>query len=70
MNLNYETKDYTEAFLKFWPLVKETAELLREDFARDGASLICDNWVREADEIYLPAVNANKIKRYLYHAQV
>lgn len=70
LNLNYETKDYTEAFLKFWPLVKETAEQLREDFAREGASLICDNWVREADEIYLPAVNANKIRRILYHVHV
>ena len=70
LNLNYETKDYTESFLKFWPLVKQTAEALREDFVRDGASLICDNWIREADEIYLPAVNGNRIKRYLYHVHI
>ena len=32
---------------------------------RDGATRF-----READEIYLPAVNANAIRRYLYHTHI
>lgn len=70
LDLDYETTDYTAPFLKFWPLAKETAEALREDFIREDAALICDNWVREADEIYLPAIRANLISRYLYHVHV
>ena len=66
LNLHYEVKDYTEHFLRFWPRVKEVALALKEDYEREDASLICDNWIREADDIYLPAVNANEIVRYLY----
>ena len=51
-------------------LVKETAEALREDFSRDGAAFICNTWIRDADEVFLPAINANRIKRYLYHIHV
>ena len=69
LNLNFETHDYTESFLQFWPLAKKMAETLREDFVRDGAVFICDAWVMQA-EVFLRAINANEIKRYLYHIHV
>lgn len=70
LGLDYETKDYTESFLGFWPLAKVTAESLRQDFVRDGAEFICDNWIYWADTEYLPAIEADEIRRYLYHIRV
>ena len=70
LNLNYQTHDYTASFLNFWRLAKETAEALREDFAKDDAEFICDNWVDEANENFLPAIEANEIRRYLYHIRL
>jgi len=36
----------------------------------EGTELISDNWMREADEDYLPNVEAGQIKRYLYQIHV
>lgn len=69
LNLNFETHDYTASFFQFWPLAKKTAETLREDFVRDGAVFICDAWVMQA-KTFLRAINADEIKRYLYHIHV
>lgn len=70
LKLNYESKDYTASLLEFWPLARETAEALREDFVRDGADFIYDSWIKHADETFLPAINVNQIRRYLYHIHV
>ncbi|MGI9319083.1 MAG: class I SAM-dependent methyltransferase [bacterium] len=70
LNLNYDVTDYTDQFIKFWPLAKKTALALREDFAKEGTKLIYDNWIREADEDYLPALNANRLSRYMYKVGV
>ena len=70
LKLHYQAHDYTASLLKLWPLVKETAEALREDFIRDGAEFICETWLRDAEKTFLPAIEARRIKRYLYHVRV
>jgi SAM-dependent methyltransferase len=70
LNLRYDTVDYSDLFLKFWPRVKQTALSLRDEYVSEGTQLICDNWIREADEDYLPSLEAGHIKRYLYQIYV
>ncbi len=70
LKLRYDTVDYSDLFLKFWPRVKETALSLRDEYVSEGTELFCDNWIREADEYYLPSVKAGHIKRYLYQIYV
>ena len=70
LGLNYTTVDYTDLFLQFWPRVKKTALSLRENYLAEGTELICDNWIREADEDYLPSVEARLLRRYLYQISV
>lgn len=70
LNLRYETIDYSDLFLKFWPRVKQTALSLRDEYVSEGTQLICDNWIREADEDYLPSLEAGHIKRSLYQVQL
>lgn len=70
LGLSYATVDYTELFMKFWPIVKQTAQSLREDYLAEGTELICDNWIREANDDYLPHVEANLIRRYLYQVHI
>ena len=70
LGLDYDTVDYSESFLKFWPRAKETAQLLRKDFIAEGTELICANWIREADDDYLPGVEANLLRRYLYQVHI
>jgi ubiquinone/menaquinone biosynthesis C-methylase UbiE len=70
LKLRYDTVDYSDMFVKFWPRVKKTAFSLRDEYLAEGTELICDNWIREADEDYLPSVKAGHIKRYLYQIYV
>lgn len=70
LNLDYRAHDYTAGFRDFWPRVKEAAVALREDFENEGNGFICSNWIREADDEYLPAIEANEIRRYLYHVRL
>ncbi len=70
LNLDYQAHDYTAQFREFWPRVKESAVALREDFENEGNGFICQNWIREADDEYMPAIKANEIRRYLYHVRL
>jgi len=70
LNLRYDTVDYSDVFLDFWPRAKEAALSLRDDFVSEGAELICDNWIREANIDFLPSIEAGMIKRYLYQIYV
>lgn len=62
----FETTDYTDSVSQFWRLARETAETMREEFVREGTEMICDAWIHYADAIFLPAIEANRIRRYLY----
>jgi ubiquinone/menaquinone biosynthesis C-methylase UbiE len=66
LGLRYDTVDYSESFLNFWPRVRQTALELREEYVAESTQLICDNWIREANEDYLPSVESGRLRRYLY----
>ncbi len=70
LNLRYDTVDYSDVFLDFWPRAKKAALSLRDEYVSEGAELICDIWIREADEDFLPSIEAGIIKRYLYQIYV
>ena len=70
LKLEYEAYDFTDEFRDFWPRVKDAAVALRDEYEREGNAFICDNYIKEADTEYLPAIEANEIRRYLYIAKV
>ena len=66
LDMEFEAHDYTAMFRGFWPRAKATAVALRDQFDAEGNRFICENWIREADDEYLPALNAGELGRYLY----
>jgi len=70
LGLNYDVYDYTESFLGFWPKMKKVALELRDDFIAEGNEVIFDSFMLDADEDYLPAAEAGKLRRYLYIVSV
>lgn len=70
LKLDYRAHDCTARFREFWPRVKEAAVALCDDFENEGNGFICQNWLREADYDYLPAIEAHEIRRYLYHVHL
>ena len=70
LKLNYQSVDRTESFLDFWPRVKRVMTSMKEDFDKEGNEFIYHNWVREADEECLPAIQSGGMRRYLYHLGV
>jgi hypothetical protein len=43
---------------------------LKGDFESEGNGYICEHWLREANEEFLPALEANELRRYLYLVRV
>jgi len=70
LDLGYDAYDYTEKFLSFWPKLKEVALDLRDDFAAEDNEVIFDSFMLDADEDYLPAAKAGKLRRFLYVVSV
>jgi ubiquinone/menaquinone biosynthesis C-methylase UbiE len=70
LELSYQAIDYTASNAAFWRRVKEVGRDLREDFVAEGNAFISDNWLREADKEFLPAIEAGTIARYLYHVRL
>ena len=70
LKLRYDTVDYSNWFLDFWPRARKAAFSLRDEYVSEGAELICDIWIREADEDFLPGIEEGMIKRYLYQIYV
>ena len=66
LGLAYDVHDYTESFLLFWPKLKKVALELKDDFVAEGNEVIFDSFMLDADEDYLPAAGAGKLRRYLY----
>ncbi len=66
LGMDFEAHDYTSMFRGFWPRAKAAALALRHDFDAEGNGFICENWIREADDEYLPALSAGVLRRYLY----
>jgi hypothetical protein len=70
MGLDYDAHDYTESFLLFWPKMKKVVMDLHDDFVAEGNEVIFDSFILDADEDYLPAAEAGKLRRYLYIVDV
>ena len=70
MGLDFDAHDYTESFLLFWPKMKEAVMDLYDDFVAEGNEVIFDSFMLDADEDYLPAAEAGKLRRYLYIVNV
>lgn len=69
LRMDYRAHDRTEQFLPFWPRIKQSMVVLRTRFEAEGNGFICDELEREADEDFLPAIRAGKVRRYLYHVR-
>jgi ubiquinone/menaquinone biosynthesis C-methylase UbiE len=65
-DLGFDTHNYTESFLQFWPKMKEVVMELHDDFIAEGNEMIFASFMLDADEDYLPAAEAGKLRRYLY----
>ena len=70
LGLDYDVYDYTESFLQFWPRLKKVMLELKDDFFAEGNEVIFDGFMHDADEDYLPAAEAGKLRRYLYIVKV
>jgi SAM-dependent methyltransferase len=70
LELDYDGYDITDAFRNFWPLARESMLALKGDFESEGNGYICEHWLREANEEFLPALEANELRRYLYLVRV
>ena len=70
LGLEYGVYDYSESFLQFWPRLKQVVLDLKDDFVAEGNEVIFDSFMLDADEDYLPAAEAGKLRRYLYIVSV
>ncbi len=70
LGLDYDVYDYTESFLQFWPKLRKVVLELKDDFVAEGNEVIFDSFMLDADEDYLPAAEAGKLRRYLYIVKV
>ncbi len=70
LKLGYQSYDISDAFSEFWPRARESMLALKDDFESEGNGYICKHWLREANEEFLPAMEANELRRYLYIVRV
>ncbi len=66
LGLNVETFNYTREIGEFWHRVLQAVKDLRSAFESEGNDFIAASLQREAEEEYLPDINAGRIARYLY----
>jgi ubiquinone/menaquinone biosynthesis C-methylase UbiE len=70
LQLSHLSRDVTDTFSDFWPRVKESMLALKDEFEREGNRHICEHWLKEANSEFLPALEAEELRRYLYLARV
>ena len=70
LKLDYQSVDRTKSFLDFWPRVKRVLSSMKEEFEQEGNEFIYQSLTREADDEYLPAIEAGGMRRYLYHLRL
>ncbi len=66
LDLSYVVHNYTERFQNFWPSMKVAVEALHDDFVAEGNEFICQALLKDALDEYIPAGEANELRRYLY----
>ncbi len=70
LNLTYDAYDYTTQNVEFWRRNWTAAVDLRDDFEAEGNGFIAASLIKEAEEEFLPAIEAGKMTRYLYHVRL
>lgn len=70
LNLSYDAYDYTTRNAEFWRRNWEAATDLCDDFEAEGNGFIAASLIREAEEEFLPAIEAETMTRYLYHVRL
>jgi len=70
LNLTYEAHDYTARNVEFWRRNWKAAVDLRDDFEAEGNGFIAASLIKDAKEEFLPAIEAGKMTRYLYHLRL
>lgn len=66
LGLRYEAHDYTEQNKAFWKRNYQAAVDLLDTFEAEGNEFIALSLIKEAEEEFLPAIEADKMTRYLY----
>ncbi len=69
-NLTYGAYDYTTKNGEFWRRLWKAATDLRDDFEAEGNGFIAASLIGEAEEEFLPAIEAGTLARYLYHVRL
>ncbi len=70
LNLTCDAHDYTAQNVAFWRRNWKAAVDLRDDFEAEGNGFIAAGLIKEAEEEFLPAIEAGKMTRYLYHVRL
>ena len=70
LNLTYQAHDYTARNVEFWRRNWKSVVDLRDDFEAEGNGFIAAGLIKEAEEEFLPAIEAGKMTRYLYHVRL
>ena len=70
LNLRYQAYDYTARNAEFWHRIREAATALHDDFEAEGNGFIAASLLREANNEFLPAIEAGTLARYLYHVRL
>ncbi len=70
LDLTYEAHDYTARNVEFWRRNWQAAVDLHDDFEAEGNGFIAESLIKEAEEEFLPAIEVEKMTRYLYHVRL
>lgn len=70
LGLTYEAFDHTAENAAFWHRLRDAATALRGDFEAEGNGFIAANYIREAEEDFLPLIAAGRLSRHLYHVRL
>jgi len=66
LGLRYEAHNYTEQNKAFWKRNYQAAVNLLDAFRAEGNEFIALSLIKESEEEFLPAIEADKMTRYLY----
>ena len=66
LGLQYEAHDYTDQNKAFWKRNYQAAVDLLDTFKAEGNEFIARSLIKESEEEFLPAIEADKMTRYFY----
>ena len=70
LRLNWTAHDYTDSNAAFWRRMGETAKCLRTGYEAEGNGFIASSLIQEAENEFLPAIEAGNMVRYLFHVRI